>query len=98
MGETDVVSSLSAQLVSEWLCVCYDDHVADDSGMPAFNPPCPIRNKRVQLIHHLQMNVAPEVFNPRILYDGQAIVYASRQLKLANNGSGTVRCFCDESF
>ncbi|PPQ82370.1 hypothetical protein CVT25_008331 [Psilocybe cyanescens] len=68
--ETDVVSSLSAQLVT-------------------FNPPCPIRNKRVQLIHHLQMNVAPEVFNPRILYDGQAIVYASRQLKLANNGSGT---------
>ncbi|KAH9483636.1 Protein argonaute-3 [Psilocybe cubensis] len=33
--------------------------------------------------------VAPDVFTPRALYDGQAIAYAPRELALANNGSGT---------
>ncbi|KDR82046.1 hypothetical protein GALMADRAFT_221933 [Galerina marginata CBS 339.88] len=54
-----------------------------------FDPSEKIRNKRIQLINHLQSAVAPTVFNPRALYDGQAIAYSPAKLPLAANGSGT---------
>lgn len=56
-----------------------------------FSPEEKIRNKRIQLFHHLQMSVAPQTFNPRAIYDGRAIAYAPTKLPLANNGNGTVR-------
>ncbi len=41
-------------------------------------------------MHKLQVNVAPTIFNPRALYDGKALLYASRQLNLPAGGSGKV--------
>ncbi|KAF8898225.1 ribonuclease H-like domain-containing protein [Gymnopilus junonius] len=54
-----------------------------------FSPEEKIRNKRIQLFHHLQTAVAPQTFNPRAIYDGRAIAYAPIRLPLANNGNGT---------
>ncbi|PPQ66044.1 hypothetical protein CVT26_010800 [Gymnopilus dilepis] len=52
------------------------------------SPPEKIRNKCVQLFHHLQVVVAPHIFNPRAIYDGKAIAYSPGLLNLGNNNSG----------
>jgi eukaryotic translation initiation factor 2C len=44
--------------------------------------------KRIQLIQHLQNVVAPNIFNPRVVYDGRALAYSpGRALSLAG-GTG----------
>ncbi|KAF8970924.1 hypothetical protein BDZ97DRAFT_1409273 [Flammula alnicola] len=54
-----------------------------------FNPPVDQRNKKIQLVHHLQNVVAPQIFNPRLVYDGQAIAYSPGQLNLGGNSGAT---------
>ncbi|KDR81951.1 hypothetical protein GALMADRAFT_240289 [Galerina marginata CBS 339.88] len=53
-----------------------------------FDPPEKVR-KKILLMNHLQSAVAPNVFNPRMIYDGQAIAYSPAMLPLAGNGNGT---------
>uniref|UniRef100_A0A8H7Y224 Piwi domain-containing protein n=1 Tax=Psilocybe cubensis TaxID=181762 RepID=A0A8H7Y224_PSICU len=53
-----------------------------------FTPECHSRHKRVQLMHHLQITVAPDVFKRHLLFDGRSRVYSDRLLSLANTGSG----------
>ncbi|KAF8994801.1 hypothetical protein BDQ17DRAFT_1330924 [Cyathus striatus] len=45
---------------------------------PEIKPP----RKRQQLLHHLQTVVEPDIFHPRALYDGKAILYSSHELRL----------------
>uniref|UniRef100_A0A8H7Y049 Piwi domain-containing protein n=1 Tax=Psilocybe cubensis TaxID=181762 RepID=A0A8H7Y049_PSICU len=52
-----------------------------------FDPPA-LRTYRIRLMQHLQTIVAPEIFTPPILYDGQATAYASRLLPHAKNENG----------
>ncbi|KAF8968250.1 ribonuclease H-like domain-containing protein [Flammula alnicola] len=54
-----------------------------------FNPTVDQRNKKIQLVHHLQNVVAPQIFNPRLVYDGQAIAYSPGQLNLGGNSGAT---------
>ncbi|KAJ6618325.1 Piwi domain-containing protein [Mycena sp. CBHHK59/15] len=54
-----------------------------------FNPDINIANKRQRAIHILQTSVAPQIFNPRAVYDGKRLLYASRELGLPGGGSGT---------
>lgn len=41
-------------------------------------------------MHKLQTVVAPDVFSPRAVYDGKALLYAPRVLPLPASGSSTV--------
>ncbi|KAJ7093188.1 ribonuclease H-like domain-containing protein [Mycena epipterygia] len=50
-------------------------------------PDIPIPNKRQRVIHLLQTSVAPNVFNPRGVYDGKSLLYVSQQLQLPGGGA-----------
>jgi eukaryotic translation initiation factor 2C len=43
-----------------------------------------------EIVDRLQTHTAPDVFRPKALYDGQAILFASHQLNLPGGGSGNV--------
>ncbi|KAF9484944.1 argonaute-like protein [Pholiota conissans] len=47
------------------------------------------RSKRNQLFHHLQVTIAPQLFNPRLVYDGRAIAYSPGLLNLGGNSGMT---------
>lgn len=53
----------------------------------------PSAKKKTMLFHHLQNTVAPDVFNPRMIYDRQKLAYCRKQLTFSESGnaSGTVR-------
>lgn len=42
------------------------------------------------LMRKLQNNIAPSVFCPKAMYDGDAILYASQDLELPSAGKGSV--------
>lgn len=44
-----------------------------------------------EIIDRLQSHVAPQIFNPRAVYDGQAIMFASHELQLSGGNSANVR-------
>ncbi|RDB21168.1 Protein argonaute [Hypsizygus marmoreus] len=48
-----------------------------------------LARKRQEIIHKLQTLIAPEIFSPRAIYDGRAILYASRPLKLPSGDGGS---------
>lgn len=56
-----------------------------------FKPEVKIPRKRQEIIHKLQTVVAPEIFSPRAVYDGNALLYASKALELPSKGTGNVR-------
>jgi len=41
-----------------------------------FNPELKNGDRPVQLVQHLQNIVAPDIFHPRIVYDGRALAYS----------------------
>ncbi|KAF9072924.1 Piwi domain-containing protein [Rhodocollybia butyracea] len=43
---------------------------------------------RQQILDKLQIIVAPEIFNPRVLYDGKHLLYSSQLLNLEDSNSG----------
>ncbi|KAF9463147.1 Piwi domain-containing protein [Collybia nuda] len=45
--------------------------------------------KRQEIIHKLQTVVAPDIFSPRAVYDGKALLYAPQALQLPSSGGGT---------
>lgn len=51
------------------------------------------RIKKMQLMQHLQLSVAPDVFTKQGMYDGDNILLVPMKLRLANAGQGTVRIF-----
>ena len=56
-----------------------------------FNPEMKNGDRRIQLIQHLQNVVAPNIFHPRIVYDGRALAYSpGRPLPLAGGTGETV--------
>ncbi|KAG6874284.1 hypothetical protein C0995_001509 [Termitomyces sp. Mi166 len=55
-----------------------------------FTPEVKILHKRQEIIHKMQTVVAPEIFSPRAVYDGNALMYASQPLKLPASGAGNV--------
>jgi eukaryotic translation initiation factor 2C len=44
----------------------------------------------MDLIRILQERIAPNVFTPRVVYDGQKNIFASRRLPLSGGDSQTV--------
>lgn len=42
------------------------------------------------IFDRLQSHTAPDIFRPKALYDGQAILFSSHVLNLAGGGSGNV--------
>ncbi|KNZ75349.1 Protein argonaute-3 [Termitomyces sp. J132] len=60
-----------------------------DANHPkVFTPEVTIPRKRQEIIHKLQTVVAPEIFSPRAVYDGNVLLYASKPLKLTAEGTG----------
>lgn len=56
-----------------------------------FRPKVEDVHRRRRLIHHLQNLVAPDVFDRRIVYDGDSIAYSPGRLpSLAGDSSGNV--------
>ena len=56
-----------------------------------FKPKVKEVHRRRELIHHLQNVVAPDLFNRRIVYDGDSIAYSPGRLpSLAGHSSGNV--------
>ncbi|KAF8919662.1 Piwi domain-containing protein [Mucidula mucida] len=53
------------------------------------SPETQIFRKRQEIIQRLQNNVAPEIFNPKVLYDGNAIIYSSHRLRLPGGGAAS---------
>ncbi|KAJ7702361.1 Piwi domain-containing protein [Mycena rosella] len=51
-----------------------------------FRPDLPIATKRQRAMHILQTSLAPDIFNPRGVYDGKSIIYVSHQLRLPGGG------------
>lgn len=49
------------------------------------------RQKNIQLLHHLQHTVCPRIFNPRIIYDGEALGYCAARLDFSGRPSASVR-------
>ncbi|KIM87566.1 hypothetical protein PILCRDRAFT_815121 [Piloderma croceum F 1598] len=49
-----------------------------------------------EIVDRLQSHTAPDVFRPKALYDGQAIMFASRVLNLAGGGSGNFNVFMSD--
>jgi eukaryotic translation initiation factor 2C len=48
-------------------------------------------DRRIKYIQHLQNVVAPNIFNPRVVYDGRALAYSpGRALHLAGGTGETV--------
>ncbi|KAE9406783.1 Piwi-domain-containing protein [Gymnopus androsaceus JB14] len=54
-----------------------------------FSPEMKRFEGRQAIMHKLQAVVLPNVFNPRALYDGNALLYSSHALNLESGGSGT---------
>ncbi|KAG6854931.1 hypothetical protein C0991_009754 [Blastosporella zonata] len=52
-------------------------------------PEVKIPRKRQEIIHKLQTVVAPEIFSPRAVYDGNLLLYSSRPLRLIGGGTGS---------
>ncbi|KAF5387039.1 hypothetical protein D9615_001654 [Tricholomella constricta] len=52
-------------------------------------PEVKIPRKRQEIIHKLQTVIAPNIFSPRAVYDGKAIMYASKPLQLPGGGAGS---------
>ncbi|KAF8184911.1 Piwi domain-containing protein [Mycena galopus ATCC 62051] len=48
-----------------------------------FNPADPKPQKRQRLIHDLQINVYPQVFTPKAVYDGNHLLYSSKVIETA---------------
>lgn len=59
--------------------------------MPVFKPDVEAFGRRQELFDKLQSTVAPQIFSPRALYDGKALVYSSHRLKLASGDGSSVR-------
>ena len=56
-----------------------------------FNPEIKNGDRRIQFVQHLQNVVAPNIFHPRIVYDGRALAYSpDRPLHLAGGTGETV--------
>ena len=56
-----------------------------------FNPEIKNGDRRIQFVQHLQNVVAPNIFHPRIVYDGRALAYSpGRPLHLAGGTGETV--------
>ncbi|TFK39399.1 argonaute-like protein [Crucibulum laeve] len=55
----------------------------------AFQPEVKAPRRRWELISKLQTAIAPEVFNPRIIYDGNVILYSRQPLKLSGGNKGS---------
>ncbi|KAG6869093.1 hypothetical protein C0993_003413 [Termitomyces sp. T159_Od127] len=53
-----------------------------------FTPEVKIPRKRQEIIHKLQTVVEPRIFSPRAVYDGNALLYASKPLELPAQGTG----------
>ncbi|KAF9036794.1 Piwi domain-containing protein [Panaeolus papilionaceus] len=47
------------------------------------------RQKNIQLLHHLQHTVCPRIFNPRIIYDGEALGYCAARLDFSGRPSAS---------
>ncbi|KAL0956200.1 hypothetical protein HGRIS_002357 [Hohenbuehelia grisea] len=54
-----------------------------------FNPEVRTPQRRQEIIHKLQIEVAPETFNPRAVYDGRFIMYTSKPLVLPSQGGSS---------
>lgn len=61
--------------------------------LPVLSPEVQVPRKRQEIMHKLQVIVAPDIFTPRGLYDGKAILYASHELRLMAGGAGQVSSF-----
>ncbi|KAG6917797.1 hypothetical protein DXG01_001069 [Tephrocybe rancida] len=57
-------------------------------SMEVFTPDVAIPRKRQEIIHKLQNVVAPDIFSPRAVYDGKALLYSPRPLNLPAEGAG----------
>ncbi|KAG6832694.1 hypothetical protein H0H92_012266 [Tricholoma furcatifolium] len=53
-----------------------------------FEPKVKHPRRRQEIMHKLQVVVAPEIFSPRAIYDGDALLYASFSLRLPGDGTG----------
>ena len=63
----------------------------DGSLCIVFIPELKNADRRIQFLQHLQNVVAPNVFNPRVVYDGRALAYSpGRVLPLAGGTGETV--------
>ncbi|KAF8162787.1 argonaute-like protein [Crassisporium funariophilum] len=66
----------------------YDEIVAFTDN-PNRRGPSTDPRKNQQVFQHLQNRVAPDIFNPRVIYDGRSIAYARGQpLRLPGNNAG----------
>jgi eukaryotic translation initiation factor 2C len=54
----------------------------------SFTPAVPIPRKRQEFFQRLQTNVAPGIFNPKVLYDGTSIAFSPRRLEFPGGGTG----------
>ncbi|KAL0947384.1 hypothetical protein HGRIS_013500 [Hohenbuehelia grisea] len=55
-----------------------------------FNPEVKTPLRRQEIIHKLQVEVAPAIFNPRAVYDGRFIMYTSQPLAFDGASSFTI--------
>ena len=58
-----------------------------------FSPPVKEGPKRKQLFHHLQNTVKPAMFNPRLVYDGNAIAFSPGRANLGGGSGATVNTY-----
>jgi eukaryotic translation initiation factor 2C len=56
------------------MCVSYPSHST------VISPEVPNPRRRQEIIDRLQLYTAPNVFNPRALFDGRAIMFSTRDL------------------
>lgn len=59
----------------------------------AFKPEIKSPERRQRLVYKLQTETAPDIFNPRVVYDGNILLYAPRELRLPDEGKGNVRFY-----
>jgi hypothetical protein len=65
-----------------------------DFHLAVFIPELKNGDRRIQFVQHLQNVVAPNIFHPRIVYDGRALAYLpGRPLPLAGGTGETVSPF-----
>jgi hypothetical protein len=77
------------QLVSR-LPRCQASTYSTMSPSLVIQPEMKIPRKRQEIIHKLQTVVAPNIFSPRAIYDGRALMYAPKSLQLSAGGGGSV--------
>ena len=79
------------QSVSSHTTLAFIQSLIDISLRIVFIPELKNGDRRIKFLQHLQNVVAPNLFNPRIVYDGRALAYSpGRVLPLAGGTGETV--------